>query len=84
MLASVLGAALRPTRSRCPQSTEAVRSHHHVYKLNDQIRKSMTYCMDSFLIRVVVSRYNVSLGAILWNTTLDMDDFPLLRSYALA
>lgn len=35
--------------------------------------------MDSFLIRVVVSRYSVSLGGSLWKTTLEMDDLPLLQ-----
>ena len=35
--------------------------------------------MDSFLIRVVVSRYSVSLGGSLWKTTLEMEDLPLLQ-----
>lgn len=30
-------------------------------------------------MRVVVSRYNVSLGGSLWKTTLDMEDLPLLH-----
>lgn len=38
----------------------------------------MTHCMDSFLIRVVVSKYSVSLGGNLWKTTLEIDDLPLL------
>jgi hypothetical protein len=29
-------------------------------------------------MRAVDSRNKVSFGGILWNTTLDMDDFPLL------
>lgn len=34
--------------------------------------------MESFLMRVVVSRYNVSAGGSLWKTTLDIEDLPLL------
>lgn len=37
-----------------------------------------TYCMESFCILAVDSRNKVSFGGILWNTTLDIDDFPLL------
>ena len=37
------------------------------------------YCMASFLMVVVASRKRVSWGAILRNTTLEMDDLPLLR-----
>lgn len=39
--------------------------------------------MDSFLIRVVVSRYSVSLGGSLWKTTLEIDDLPLLEGNQL-
>jgi len=37
-----------------------------------------THCIESFWIRAVDSRNSVSFGGILWNTTLEMDDFPLL------
>lgn len=37
------------------------------------------YWMESFWIRVVDSRKRVSLGGILWKTTLAMEDLPLLR-----
>jgi hypothetical protein len=36
--------------------------------------------MVSFCIRAVDSRNNVSFGASLWKTTLEIDDFPLLSS----
>lgn len=34
--------------------------------------------MESFWILAVDSRNKVSFGGILWKTTLDIDDFPLL------
>ena len=43
------------------------------------IALKVTYCIDSFLILVVVSRYNVSLGGNLWKTTLEIEDLPLLE-----
>lgn len=36
------------------------------------------HCMASFLIAVVASMKRVSVGAILWKTTLEMEDLPLL------
>lgn len=37
-----------------------------------------TNWIESLWIRVVDSRNKVSVGGILWNTTLDIEDFPLL------
>ena len=37
-----------------------------------------TYCIESFEILAVDSKNRVSFGGILWNTTLEIDDFPLL------
>lgn len=37
--------------------------------------------MESFWIRVVDSRNSVSVGCILWKTTLEIDDLPLLYCY---
>lgn len=34
--------------------------------------------MASFFIVVVASKNNVSFGAILWKTTLEIEDLPLL------
>lgn len=34
--------------------------------------------MESFCIRVVDSRKRVSVGGILWKTTLEIEDLPLL------
>lgn len=42
------------------------------------MRRYTTHAMESFWIRAVDSRYKVSLGGSLWNTTLDIEDFPLL------
>ena len=36
--------------------------------------------MESFWILAVDSRNKVSFGGILWKTTLEIDDFPLLLS----
>ena len=36
------------------------------------------HCMASFLMDVVASMKRVSVGAILWKTTLEMEDLPLL------
>jgi len=38
----------------------------------------MTYITSFFEILLVLSKYNVSFGDILWNTTLSILDFPLL------
>ena len=35
--------------------------------------------MASFLMAVVASMKRVSVGAILWKTTLEMEDLPLLQ-----
>lgn len=37
------------------------------------------YFIESFWIRVVDSKKSVSVGGILWKTTLDIDDLPLLK-----
>ena len=37
-----------------------------------------THCMESLCILAVDSKNKVSFGGILWNTTLEIDDFPLL------
>lgn len=39
--------------------------------------------MESFWMRVVDSRNRVSLGGILWKTTLAIEDFPLLLPVSL-
>jgi hypothetical protein len=44
-----------------------------------RVKRSKAYCMEFFSIFFVVSRYSVSFGGFLWNTTLFMDDLPLLR-----
>jgi len=41
-------------------------------------RGDKAYCMESFWIRVVDSKKSVSLAGILWKTTLEIDDLPLL------
>lgn len=41
-------------------------------------RGKATHCIESFWILAVDSRNRVSFGGILWKTTLEMDDFPLL------
>jgi hypothetical protein len=42
-----------------------------------------THCADDSSGRVVVSRYSVSDGGIFWNTTPEIDDFPLLFTLSL-
>jgi hypothetical protein len=37
-----------------------------------------THCIESFWILAVDSRKRVSFGGILWKTTLEIEDFPLL------
>lgn len=37
--------------------------------------------MESFCILTVDSKNKVSVGGTLWNTTLEMDDLPLLLLY---
>lgn len=44
-------------------------------------RLETTHCIESFWILAVDSRNKVSFGGILWKTTLEIDDFPLLYSY---
>jgi len=41
-------------------------------------KNSTTHCIESFWILAVDSRNRVSFGGILWKTTLEIDDFPLL------
>ena len=54
--------------------------HEGATKLSDgQIAKGrVTHCIESFWILAVDSRKRVSFGGILWNTTLEIEDFPLL------
>lgn len=42
-------------------------------------RTVKTYAIESFWIRAVDSKNNVSLGGSLWKTTLDIEDLPLLH-----
>ena len=43
-------------------------------------KECSTYCIESFCILAVDSRNKVSFGGILWKTTLDIEDLPLLFS----
>ena len=47
-------------------------------EINRDEVEGKTHCMASFLMAVVASMKRVSVGAILWKTTLEMDDLPLL------
>ena len=42
--------------------------------------REITYAMESFWIRAVDSRNSVSFGGSLWNTTLEIEDLPLLKA----
>lgn len=48
-----------------------------------ETKRRRTYCIEFFSIFFVVSRYSVSFGGFLWNTTLFMEDFPLLEMVRL-